>query len=70
MLILLRTVFLYCWNNVLFNPLFLSVIEASELLELQVVTFGTSAFVHARCDTLHCMQLSHISERDSRICIR
>jgi hypothetical protein len=35
------------------------------LLELQVVTFGTIAFVHARCDTLHYMQLSHISERET-----
>jgi hypothetical protein len=71
MLILLGTVF-YIVGTVLFNPLFYSVIEMSEFLELQVVTFGTSAFVHARCDTLHCMQLSHISERerDSRICIR
>jgi hypothetical protein len=35
------------------------------LLELQVVTFGTIAFVRARCDTSHFMQLPHISERET-----
>jgi len=69
MLILLRTVFYIVGTGFCFIHYF-SLIETSELLELQVVTFGTIAFVHARCDKWHCLQLAHISERDSRICTR